>query len=337
MAEGPAGALGRAAREAAGGGAGGVPPGGGRGGGGGRGARPLAVMWAVLDELHAEHCAAEEAEAAGEPRRAVAVPERDLYYRLKSRGAARNCAEVTRAVARAGTLLGARREDLGVVSSGGKGEVAGSIRIWAGASWHDCRAQGRFSVPGDPRAVADFRFQTSARFILVVEKETVFTRLLGERLDALVPVVLVTARGFPDVSTRTLLHHMAAAFPHLPVVGLADWNPHGVAIMSLYKFGYVKTVASEYSEEVAVPRMAWLGLHNKDLPASCPAEEFTPRDRALANTLLTASPAAELPAWALEVRAMASGAGRKVDIEGLYAHEQLAPLLMLKLLEGYWV
>ena len=27
--------------------------------------------------------------------------------------------------------------------------------------------------------------------------------------------------------------------------------------------------------------MAWLGLHNKDLPASCPAEEFTPRDRAL--------------------------------------------------------
>ncbi len=34
---------------------------------------------------------------------------------------------------------------------------------------------------------------------------------------------------------------------------------------------------------------------------------------------------------------MASGAGRKVDMEGLYAHEQLAPLLMLKLLEGYWV
>jgi len=36
-------------------------------------------MWAVLDEMHAEHGAAEEAEAAGEPRRAVAVPERDLY------------------------------------------------------------------------------------------------------------------------------------------------------------------------------------------------------------------------------------------------------------------
>ena len=34
---------------------------------------------------------------------------------------------------------------------------------------------------------------------------------------------------------------------------------------------------------------------------------------------------------------MASGAGRNVDMEGLYAHEQPAPLLMLKLLEGYWV
>jgi len=138
-----------------------------------------------------------------------------------------------RAVARAGVLLGVRREDLGVVSSGGKGEVACSIRIWAGASWHDCRAQGRFCVPGDPRVVANLRFQTSARFILVVEKETVFSRLLRERLDALMPIVLVTGRGFPDVPTRTFLHHLAAAFPHVPVVGLADWNPHGVAILSL--------------------------------------------------------------------------------------------------------
>ena len=332
MAEGPAGALGRAARGAAAGGVGGVPP-----GAGGRGARPLAVMWAVLDEMHAEHCAAEEAEAAGEPRRAVAVPERDLYYRLKSRGEVRNCEEVARAVARAGALLGVRREDLGVVSSGGKGEVAGSIRIWAGASWHDCRAQGRFSVPGDPRVVANLRFQTSARFILVVEKETVFSRLLGEQLDALMPIALVTGRGFPDVPTRTLLHHLATAFPHVPVVGLADWNPHGVAIMSLYKFGYVKRAASEYNKEVAVPRMVWLGLHRKDFPESCPTDEFTPRDRALAETLLTAAPAAELPAWALEVRAMAAGVGRKVDIEGICAHKQLAPLLMLKLLEGDWV
>jgi len=83
--------------------------------------------------------------------------------------------------------------------------------------------------------------------------------------------------------------------------------------------------------------MVWLGLHSKDFPESCLTEEFTPRDRALAKTLLTAAPAAELPAWALEVRAMTAGVGRKVDIEGICAHKQLAPLLMLKLLEGDWV
>jgi len=83
--------------------------------------------------------------------------------------------------------------------------------------------------------------------------------------------------------------------------------------------------------------MVWLGLHRKDFPESCPTEEFTPRDQAIAETLLTAVPAAQLPAWALKVRAMAAGVGRKVDIEGICTHEQLAPLLMLKLLEGDWV
>ena len=323
------------------------------GGGGARGVRAAAVMWAVLDELHAEHCAVAEEKFDGESRRAVAVPEREIYYRLKnSEGAASlgisDPSSVTRAVARAEGVLGVPREELGVISSGGKGIAAGRLRVWTGGTWHDCRTQGRFAVPGDPREVASLCFQTSARFILVVEKETVFTRLLEEELDAMVPVVLVSGRGFPDVSTRVFMQRLASAFPALPVVGLVDWNPHGVAILSLFKHGFVKKMRSTIglSAAAAVPRLVWAGIHAEDIPDGAQLQEFTVRDHAMCKMLLTASPvsspAAGTSAWAQEVRKMAT-VGAKADIEVLHSCgsrgglAQLSQLVLLKLLRRAWL
>ena len=338
-----AGVAGAAAAVAAGG-----PEPHGAGGGGARGVRADAVMWAVLDELHAEHCAVAEEVVRGEGRRTVAVPEREIYYRLKnSAGAAGlgisgpSC--VTRAVARAEGVLGCPREELGVISSGGKGIAAGCLRVWSGGTWHDCRAQGRFAVPGDPRVVATLCFQTSARFILVVEKETVFKRLLEEELDTMVPVVLVSGRGYPDVSTRVFMQRLASAFPALPVVGLVDWNPHGVAILSLFKHGFVKNMRSTIglSAAAAVPQLVWAGIHAEDIPDGAQLQEYTARDRAMANMLLTTSPAAGTSAWAREVRKMAT-AGAKADIEALHSYgsqggvDQLAKLVLLKLLRRAW-
>jgi meiotic recombination protein SPO11 len=47
-------------------------------------------------------------------------------------------------------------------------------------------------------------------------------------------------------------------FPHLPVIGLVDWNPAGVSILVTYKLGNRRMglEAAEY----AVPRLAWLGV-----------------------------------------------------------------------------
>ena len=39
--------------------------------------------------------------------------------------------------------------------------------------------------------------------------------------------LLVTACGFPDVQTRMLLSRLSQECPHLPIYGIADFDPYG--------------------------------------------------------------------------------------------------------------
>jgi DNA topoisomerase VI subunit A len=47
--------------------------------------------------------------------------------------------------------------------------------------------------------------RVAARYILVVEKDAVFQRLVEDRLHERLPLVLVTAKGNPDLATRAFL------------------------------------------------------------------------------------------------------------------------------------
>lgn len=95
---------------------------------------------------------------------------------------------------------------------------------------------------------------------MVIEKDAVFHRLLEDLLPSLVPCIVLTARGFPDIGTRTMLHRLASTFP-VPVVGLVDWNPSGVAILRQYKLGGRKqNLTGREGMELAVPNLHWLGI-----------------------------------------------------------------------------
>lgn len=75
-----------------------------------------------------------------------------------------------------------------------------------------------------------------AQFILVIEKEGVYTRLAEDKFFLnCQPCILVTGKGFPDMATRQWVRQMAHTL-QLPVYGLADCNPYGIAVLHSYQY-----------------------------------------------------------------------------------------------------
>jgi DNA topoisomerase VI subunit A len=153
--------------------------------------------------------------------------------------------------------------------------------------WASVAAGPARPIPAD--AVCErvpVRLSPSASFILVVEKECVFRRLVEDRVweRPATRCVLLTGCGFPDHATRAFLGQLvadsAAASPTrtpLPVYGLCDSNPFGLAILLTYRAAG------------AAPHLTWIGLHTRDvhdfgLPGAA-AQVMTAVDEAKAAAL----------------------------------------------------
>ena len=126
--------------------------------------------------------------------------------------------------------------------------------------------------------VPDLDFDVDADFVLVVEKDAVFQRLLEERMFSkrmFSRAVMVTGKGVPDLATRQLVHHLAVV---LPVLILTDCDPYGFEIFLTYKFG---SLASSYSQEpLAAPFSWWLGVHPADMQdLDSSLQDFSVADR----------------------------------------------------------
>lgn len=128
-------------------------------------------------------------------------------------------------------------------------------------------------VPGEAvySSLSNFR-NDGATYILVVEKECIFRRLVEDCVWERVPCILVTGCGFPDLATRAFVHRLHTRFK-IPVLGLSDWNPFGMAIMLCYRFGS-KTMPE--ANQYRVP-LRWLGLRHDDLETyKLPASALQP-------------------------------------------------------------
>ncbi len=113
-----------------------------------------------------------------------------------------------------------------------------------------------------PGHVEGITFESlGARYILVVEKDAVFTYLCGQRLWDSLPCILVTGCGYPALSVRALVRSLSTQLA-LPVLGLFDYNPHGVQILLTYKLGSVRMGLEGHAYTVD---LQWLGLHHQDI------------------------------------------------------------------------
>lgn len=93
-------------------------------------------------------------------------------------------------------------------------------------------------IPQDIEEIIEI--QSIAYFILVVEKESIFHKLIEENLLSKLtrPFIMITGKGFPDLNTQLFLRKLWIVMS-IPVFILVDADPDGIQIMLNYRFGSV--------------------------------------------------------------------------------------------------
>ncbi len=108
----------------------------------------------------------------------------------------------------------------------------------------------------------DISVMSKARFILVVEKEAVFQRLLKANIHERFNCILLTGQGYPSLAVRKLLQKLIRLL-NISAYGLFDFNPHGVEILLTYMFGSVNL--STESFKYSCNSLKWIGMHWNDI------------------------------------------------------------------------
>ncbi|OQE19574.1 hypothetical protein PENSTE_c015G00811 [Penicillium steckii] len=219
------------------------------------------------------------------------------------------------------------------VEAAGKGLIAGSFLLLRD-SVVVLNAQ---SVSEDnlvPRIQDNDKIDVSnARWVLVIEKEAVFHRLVRNNYHnkALAGQgILITGKGYPDICTRQFLHKLSkdtgsGDHRRLRFYALTDGDPHGLAIISTYKYGSLAYLHENAG--LTLPCLQWLGLKLADTAngtqdsSGSHSLTLTIRDRKKIISMLRRSPiwasdGAE-PEWCAELQRMLM-LNVKVEIEKLY-------------------
>ncbi|KAK8395951.1 hypothetical protein O3P69_005816 [Scylla paramamosain] len=235
-------------------------------------------------------------------------------------------------------LLGVPRRALHLTATG-KGLVAGCLRYTThdGTLVDASQASNGVGVPECVAGLTDI--QTDSRYVLVVEKDATFQKLLETHfLRSFGPAILVTGKGYPDLNTRQLVFRLRRDL-QLPVLALTDADPYGLHIAAVYKFG---ALAREESG-LSVGSLAWLGVLPTDLRSlQLPAHALlplTPKDHGKLASLAAHPALSRHPAWLRQIEEQFR-IGCKAEIQGL---THVAPdyltitYLPTKLKMGGWV
>ncbi|XP_054649113.1 meiotic recombination protein SPO11 isoform X3 [Dunckerocampus dactyliophorus] len=161
---------------------------------------------------------------------------------------------------------------------------------------------------------------SSAKFVLVVEKDATFQRLLHDDFCTKIsPCIMITGKGFPDVNSRLMVRKLWDVL-HVPVFTLVDADPHGIEIMCIYKYGSVAMSFEAHS--LTIPSVMWLGILPSDLQRlQVPRDALIPlskRDENKLNSLLKRPYVAEQPEWLKEMELMQKNK-HKAEIQSLAA------------------
>jgi DNA topoisomerase-6 subunit A len=158
--------------------------------------------------------------------------------------------------------LNALREELHVYASN-RGGMVGNIILNDSGDEIDCSRMGSggYNIPSivEPEVI-QFK-KCDAKFILHVEKDTVWRRFNEDKFWRQYSCILTHGGGQPPRGVRRLLHRMHDELK-LPVYCLLDNDPWGYYIYSVLKQGSIN-LAYE-SKRMAIPDARYIGLRSKD-------------------------------------------------------------------------
>jgi meiotic recombination protein SPO11 len=103
------------------------------------------------------------------------------------------------------------------------------------------------------------QIRSTAKCILVIEKEGVYNRLSQDRFFRTYPSILVTGKGFPDVATRKWVQQLQQQL-QLPAYGLCDCNPFGISVLQTYQYDQVVANRNAYETHETRLSLGWIGL-----------------------------------------------------------------------------
>jgi len=158
-------------------------------------------------------------------------------------------------------LLAVLREDLLILSKE-KGKVVGNLVIRSGDDTIDLSKMGHGAYAIEPTPDLIEFIDVDAEYVLVVEKDAVFQQLHRYGFWRKHRAILVTSAGQPDRATRRFVRRLSEEFK-LPVYILADSDPYGFYIYSVFKTGSI-TLSYE-SERLATPSAKFIGVLMTDI------------------------------------------------------------------------
>ncbi len=214
--------------------------------------------------------------------------------------------------------LGSLREELHVFAKKA-GTMVGNITIVDSGDEIDCRRMGSggYAIPSivEPDVI-QFK-KCDAKFVLHVEKNTVWSRFNEDRFWQQHNCILTEGGGQPPRGVRRLLRRLNEELG-LPVYCLLDCDPWGHYIYSVIKQGSI-SLAFE-SERLAIPEAKFLGLRAIDYQRCGLSDDvqiaLNDKDIARAKQIAAYPWFKDKPAWRREIDQLLRN-GFKMEVESL--------------------
>ncbi|MFO0833562.1 MAG: DNA topoisomerase IV subunit A [Phycisphaerales bacterium] len=228
--------------------------------------------------------------------------------------------------------LGALREELHVFAEN-RGSMVGNITLVDKGDEIDCRRMGSggYALPSivEPDVI-QFK-KCEAKFVLHVEKGTVWNRFNEDRFWEKNNCILTHGAGQPPRGCRRLLQRLNQELK-LPIICVLDNDPWGHYIYSVIKQGSI-SLAFE-SSRLAIPDAKFLGIRAKDFK-ECGLDDavkidLTDNDIKRANEIAAYPWFAENKAWQREIEGLLKN-GFKMEVEAMitkdisYVSEEYVP------------